>query len=78
MPVFNTRLKNAACRTKPSWAVIATDDKAFDPRMLQKMAKRLGATVQEVEASHAVYMTQPKAVAGVIERAAQDAGRKDR
>jgi pimeloyl-ACP methyl ester carboxylesterase len=78
MSVFDTKLKNAAWRTRPSWAVIATDDKAFDQKMLHKMATRIGATVQEVKASHAVYMTQPKAVAAVIERAAQDAGRKDR
>jgi len=73
MSVFATELKHAAWRTKPSWAVIATDDKAFDVRMLHKMAKRIGAAVTEVKASHAVYMTQPKAVADVIELAAQGA-----
>ena len=35
MSVFGTKLENAAWRTKPSWAVIATEDKAFDQRMLQ-------------------------------------------
>jgi pimeloyl-ACP methyl ester carboxylesterase len=78
MSVFATKLTQAAWRTKPSWAVIATDDKAFDVRMLHKMAKRIGATVTEVKASHAVFMTQPKAVAAVIERAAQDAARQAR
>jgi ribosomal protein L12E/L44/L45/RPP1/RPP2 len=59
-----------------SWAVIATQDKAFDQRMLQSMAKRIGAKVTEVPASHAVYKTQPKAVADVIDRAAKEAGAK--
>jgi len=56
--------------------VIATEDRAFDVRMLHKMAKRIGATVQEVKASHAVFMTQPKAVADVIDRAAREGGRR--
>jgi hypothetical protein len=45
--------------------------------MLHKMAKRIGAVVQEVKASHAVFMTQPKTVAAVIDRATQDVARKD-
>ena len=73
MSAFGVKLENAAWRTKPSWAVIATDDKAFDQRMLQHMAKRIGADITEVKASHAVFMTQPKAVADVIDRAAQQA-----
>jgi len=73
MSAFATKLKNAAWRTKPSWAVIATDDKAFDQRMLHAMAMRIGATITEVRASHAVFMTQPKLVADVIDRAARSA-----
>lgn len=78
MSVFGTKLTQAAWRTRPSWAVIATDDKAFDVRMLHKMAQRIGADVTEVKASHAVFMTQPKAVADVIDRAAREAGPKSR
>jgi pimeloyl-ACP methyl ester carboxylesterase len=73
LSAFETRLANAAWRTKRSWAVIATQDKAFDLRMLRAMAERIGANVTEVEASHAVFLTQPKTVAGTIDRAAQDA-----
>lgn len=76
MSAFGTKLQNAAWRSKPSWAVIATDDKAFDQRMLQSMAKRIGAKVTEVKASHALFMTQPKVIADVIDRAAQEAGRQ--
>jgi pimeloyl-ACP methyl ester carboxylesterase len=73
MTVFETRLENAAWRTKPSWAVIATEDKAFDQTMLLHMAKRIGANVTKVSASHAVFMTQPKQVADTIDRAAKEA-----
>jgi pimeloyl-ACP methyl ester carboxylesterase len=75
MSAFGTKLSHAAWRTKPSWAVIATEDKAFDLQMLRKMAQRIGAQITEVEASHALFMTQPKAVADVIDRAAQGASR---
>jgi pimeloyl-ACP methyl ester carboxylesterase len=78
MSAFGTTLKNAAWRSKPSWAVIATDDKAFDQRMLQSMAKRIGASITTVKASHAVFMTQPKVVADVIEQAARSAARAAR
>jgi pimeloyl-ACP methyl ester carboxylesterase len=76
MSVFATRLENAAWRTKPSWAVIATEDKAFDQAMLVHMAKRIGADITTVSASHAIFMTQPKVVAGTIDRAAKEAGLK--
>ena len=76
MSVFATKLKNAAWRTKPSWAVIATEDKAFDQAMLLHMAKRIRAEVTKVSASHAVFMTQPKAVADTIHRAAREASSK--
>jgi len=77
MSAFGTKLQHAAWRTKPSWAVIATADKAFDGRMLHAMAKRMGAKVTEVPASHALFMTQPRAIADVIESAAKAVGRKD-
>jgi pimeloyl-ACP methyl ester carboxylesterase len=73
MSVFQTTIKNAAWRTKPSWAVIATEDKAFDQAMLVHMAERIGAQITRVGASHAVFMTQPEVVAGTIDRAAKAA-----
>ncbi|WP_458095165.1 alpha/beta fold hydrolase [Roseomonas sp. WA12] len=73
MSAFGTKLTQAAWRSRPSWAVIATDDKAFDLRMLRHMASRIGAKVTEVAASHAVFMTQPKVVAEVIHQAALQA-----
>ena len=47
MSVFATPLRNAAWRTKPSWAVIATQDNAFGAGMLHSMAKRIGARITE-------------------------------
>ena len=73
MSVFGTPVKNAAWHDKPSWAVIATEDKAFDQAMLQHMAKRAGAEVTNVSASHALFATQPAVVSGVIVTAAQQA-----
>ena len=78
MASFGVKLEQAAWRSRPSWAVIATDDKAFDQRMLRHMASRIGARVTEVAASHAVFMTQPKIVAAVIEEAAREAPRTPR
>jgi pimeloyl-ACP methyl ester carboxylesterase len=70
MASFAQELTEAAWRTRPSWAIIPTDDKAFDQRMLRAMATRIDAEVTEVKASHAVFMTQPKVIAEVIDRAA--------
>ena len=75
MSAFESKLQHAAWRTKPSWAVIAIDDKAFDLRMLRHMAKRINAKTTEVAASHAVFMTQAKVVADVIDDAAKTASK---
>lgn len=71
LAVFGTKLTEAAWRTKPSWAVIGTEDKAFDQKMLFHMAERIGADITTVAASHALYASQAKVVADVIDRAAR-------
>jgi pimeloyl-ACP methyl ester carboxylesterase len=68
---FGVKLTNAAWRSKPSWAVIARQDKAFDQRMLQDMARRISAKVTEVDASHALFMTQPDVIADIVDEAAK-------
>ena len=73
MSVFETPVKNAAWHDKPSWAVIATEDKSFDQAMLQHMAKRIGAKITNVSASHALYMTQSGVVSDAIVTAAHNA-----
>ena len=75
MSAFGTVLTNAAWRDKPSWAAIGTQDKAFDQAMLQHMATRIGATITDIPASHALYLTQAAAVAEVIITASRDAVR---
>jgi len=60
-----------AWRLKPSWYLVASDDHMIPPPAQRAMAERTGATVTEVAASHAVYVSQPRAVADVIEQAVQ-------
>lgn len=76
MSAFGTKLQNAAWRTKPSWAVIATEDKAFDQAMLIHMAQRIKATITKVSASHALFMTQSAVVADTIDQAAKTVSAK--
>jgi pimeloyl-ACP methyl ester carboxylesterase len=71
MSAFRTKLEHAAWRTKPSWAVIATEDKAFDQAMLIHMAERINARITKVSASHALFMTQPAVIADTIDQAAK-------
>lgn len=73
MSVFGEAVTEAAWRSKPSWAVISTEDKAFDQAMLQHMAQRMGASITTVPGSHAAYITQADAVANVIVTAAENA-----
>ncbi|MFF3398767.1 alpha/beta fold hydrolase [Streptomyces sp. NPDC002659] len=60
----------AAWRAKPSWYLVATDDRMIPPPAQRAMAERAGATVSETAASHAVYVSQPEAVAELIKQAA--------
>jgi pimeloyl-ACP methyl ester carboxylesterase len=59
-----------AWKAKPSWYLVATDDRMIPPAAQHLRAKRAGATVAEAKGSHAIYVSQPKAVAGLIEKAA--------
>src|SRR6476660_7577760 len=63
-------ISQAAWRTKPSWYLIVTEDKMIPPPAQHFMAKRAGATVVEAAGSHAIYVSQPNAVAAIIEKAA--------
>ena len=58
-----------AWRQKPSWYLVTTDDRMIPPPAQRAMAERTGATVTETPASHAVYVSQPNAVADLIEKA---------
>ena len=58
-----------AWRTKPSWYLVATDDRMIPPAAQRLMSKRAGSTVVEVAGSHAIYVSQPNAAAALIEQA---------
>jgi pimeloyl-ACP methyl ester carboxylesterase len=59
-----------AWRTKPSWYLVATDDHMIPPPVQHQMAERAGSTVTEAAGSHAIYVSQPAAVADLIKKAA--------
>lgn len=67
---------DAAWRTKPSWYLVATDDHMIPPPSQRTMAERIGATVREAAGSHAIYVSQPSAVADLIMQAARSAPRE--
>jgi len=69
-------VSKAAWRTKPSWYLIATEDRMIPPPAQHFMSKRAGSTVIEVAGSHAIYVSQPNAVAQLIETAAKGANKK--
>jgi pimeloyl-ACP methyl ester carboxylesterase len=60
-----------AWKTKRSWYLVATDDKMIPPPAQRLMSQRAKATVIEVKGSHAIYVSQPQAVASIIEMAAE-------
>jgi pimeloyl-ACP methyl ester carboxylesterase len=60
-----------AWRTKPSYAILTTQDHVISPELQRWMYQRSGSKVTEVRASHAVFVSQPDAVARVIEAAAK-------
>jgi pimeloyl-ACP methyl ester carboxylesterase len=60
-----------AWKTKPSWYMVATQDKMIPPAAQHFMSKRAGAKVVEVAGSHAIYISQPNAVAALIKQAAE-------
>src|SRR6266487_2473143 len=58
-----------AWKTLPSWAVVASGDKAAGSDVIRSMARRAGATITEVEGSHVILISQPQVVTDVILRA---------
>jgi len=66
-------ISEPAWRTKPSWYLVTTEDKMIPPDAQRVMSKRAGTTVVEVKGSHAIYVSQPQAVAHIIEAAATGA-----
>src|SRR5215471_660502 len=66
------KISEPAWKTKPSWYLIATDDKMIPPDAQRSMAQRAESKVVETAASHSVYVSKPKAVADLIAQAARE------
>jgi pimeloyl-ACP methyl ester carboxylesterase len=71
LEALNGTISEPAWKNKPSWYLIATEDKMIPPPAQHFMSKRTGSTVVEVKGSHAVYVSKPDEVAALIERAAK-------
>jgi pimeloyl-ACP methyl ester carboxylesterase len=71
LEALSGKISEPAWKAKPSWYLIATDDKMIPPDAQRAMSKRARSTVVEVKGSHAIYVSQPKAVASLIEQAAK-------
>ena len=65
-----------AWKSKPSWYLVASEDRMIPPRAQRLMAERAGSNVTEVAASHAVYLSQPRAVADLVAKAAKASSSK--
>jgi pimeloyl-ACP methyl ester carboxylesterase len=70
LEALNGAVTEPAWKRKPSWYLVATDDRMIPPDAQRAMSKRAGSTVAEVTGSHAVYVSQPQAVAALIVKAA--------
>ena len=68
--LFTKNVVGTAWKSKPSWYIVATSDRTVQPEMQRFIAKRMGATVHEVESSHVPMLSNPKLVIDVIRTAA--------
>src|SRR5216684_3331868 len=73
---FTHKVTTPAWKTKPSWYMVATEDRSINPIQERMMAKRAHAKTVEVKASHVAYMSFPKETVKLIEEAATSAQAK--
>ena len=71
LEALNGAVTEPAWRRKPSWYLVATEDRMIPPPAQRTMAERAGAPTTEVSGSHAIYVSQPGAVASLITQAAR-------
>jgi pimeloyl-ACP methyl ester carboxylesterase len=64
------QITEPAWQSKPSWYLLTTEDRMIPPPAQRAMSERAGSTVVEAQGSHAIYVSQPAAVAGLIRDAA--------
>ena len=72
---FATPLTQVAWKTKPSYGIVATEDKSIRPEIEEKMYTRSNTKITKIKGSHAVYISQPDAVSKVIIEAAENAAK---
>jgi len=77
LDALNGAVTTPAWKTKPSWYLLVTEDKMIPPPAQQFMSGRAGSTVKEVGGSHAIYVSQPQAVADIIEEAASESSKAE-
>src|ERR1700676_2141170 len=70
---FTHKVTNPAWKNKPTWYMVATEDRSINPDQERMMAKRAKAKTVEVKSSHVAYMSHPKEAAKLIEEAATSA-----
>ena len=66
---FGTPVTEAAWKDKPSFGIVATEDHAINPNIERNMYKRAHTKITEIKGSHAIFISQPEAVAAVIIKA---------
>jgi pimeloyl-ACP methyl ester carboxylesterase len=69
--LFNQKVEGVAWRSKPSWYIVAAEDRTVHPELERFVAKRMGATTVELCSSHVPMLSQPHAVLDVIRTAAK-------
>jgi pimeloyl-ACP methyl ester carboxylesterase len=72
-PTFDEKLTIAAWKTKPTWAIVSTNDRMLPPAMEESAARRMGAVTTSLPACHMVILEEPAKVAAVIDEAARTA-----
>jgi pimeloyl-ACP methyl ester carboxylesterase len=73
LEALNGTVSEPAWRSKPSWYLVASDDRMIPPPAQRAMSERAGSTVTEAAGSHSIYVSQPRATADLIEQAAREA-----
>ena len=68
--LFNQKLEGTAWRSKPSWYIVGKNDRTVHPDLQRFVAKRMAATIYEVDSSHVPMLSNPKLVIDVIRTAA--------
>jgi pimeloyl-ACP methyl ester carboxylesterase len=68
--LFNQKLDGTAWRTKPSWYIVANNDRTVQPDLERFVAKRMGAHTYDLDSSHVAMLSQPDSVLDVIRAAA--------